>query len=92
LEYAIKKLRDAAEATEQEFEDMTRQCVEKQEILDGLIKELAETKETLDDSNKKAGDLLLQLARARPEIRTDTGKRVQRASVITSIATKSSKL
>jgi hypothetical protein len=90
LEYAIKKLRDAAEAKEQEFEDMTRQCVEKQEILDGLIKELAETKETLDDSNKKAGDLLLHLTRVRPEIRTDTGKRVQRASVITSIATKSS--
>ncbi len=90
MEYAIKKLRDAAEAKEQEFEDMTRQCVEKQEILDGLIKELAETKETLDDSNKKAGDLLLHLTRVRPEIRTDTGKRVQRASVITSIATKSS--
>ena len=92
MEYAIKKLRDAAEAKEQEFEDMTRQCVEKQEILDGLIKELAETKETLDDSNKKAGDLLLHLTRVRPEIRTDTGKRVQSASVITSIATKSSKL
>lgn len=67
LEYknAIKKLRDAAEAKEQEFEDMTRQCAEKQEILDGLIKELKETKETLDDSNKKAGDLLLQLARSK---------------------------